>query len=226
MLRLLEMEPLKTWAEYNLFLITEALAERNLNKTLRTLCIIGNNRYQLAWELQQKKHAADRILFVWNWWPVSYCSQSEKTDYCSPQCKSIRHPQSFSASITFWGSWLDLTSIKWRVVPTIQNFSPYHTVNCNTFQFNNHQVMLNIDIIGFHYKNLSRGIIRFVVLIRLVVFKFVSWYSNPSRGIQIRLVVFQFVSWYSNSSRGFQIRLRGIQIRLTCKVNSLRLSFG
>jgi hypothetical protein len=43
---------------------------------------------------------------------------------------------------------------------------------------------------------------------------------------QNRLVVFIFVSWYSNSSRGVQIRLRGIQIRLACKVNSLRLSCG
>ena len=62
--------------------------------------------------------------------------------------------------------------------------------------------------------------------IRLVIFKFVSWYSNPSRGIQIRLVVLKSVSWYSNSSRGVQIRLRGIQIRLACKFNSLRLSCG
>ena len=29
--------------------------------------------------------------------------------------------------------------------------------------------------------------------IRLVIFKFVSWYSNSSRGIQIRLVVGKFV---------------------------------
>ena len=62
-------------------------------------------------------------------------------------------------------------------------------------------------------------------LFRLVVFKSVSWYSNPSRGIQIRLVVFKSVSWYSNPSRGVQI-LHGIQIRLACKVNSLRLSCG
>ena len=40
-----------------------------------------------------------------------------------------------------------------------------------------------------------------------MVFKPVTWYSNPARGIQIRLVVFKFVSWYSNSSRGIQIRL-------------------
>ena len=105
------------------------------------------------------------------------------------------------------------------------------------------------------YLNPSRGIqIRLVVFksfswysnssrgneIRLMVFKFVfvvyksvSWYSNSSRGNQIRLMVFKFVfvvfksvSWYSNSSRGNQIRLRGIQIRLACKVNSLRLSCG
>ena len=64
------------------------------------------------------------------------------------------------------------------------------------------------------------------IQIRLVVFKPVSWYSNPSRGIQIRLVVFKSVSWYSNPSRGVQIRLRGFQIRLARKVNSLRLSCG
>ena len=58
-----------------------------------------------------------------------------------------------------------------------------------------------------------------MVLIRPVVL-------NSSSGIQIHLVVFKFVSWYSNSSRGIQIRLRGIQIRLACKVNSLRLSYG
>ena len=37
-----------------------------------------------------------------------------------------------------------------------------------------------------------------------LVFKFASWYLNPSRGIQIRLVVFKSVSWYSNPSRGIQ----------------------
>ena len=67
---------------------------------------------------------------------------------------------------------------------------------------------------------------------RLVVFKSVSWYTNPSRiqsvswyphqfrGIQIRLVVFKSVSWYSirqvvsksvscylNPTRGIQIPL-------------------
>ena len=46
------------------------------------------------------------------------------------------------------------------------------------------------------------------------------------RGIQIRLVVFKFVSWYSNSSRGGQIRLSGIQICLSFKVNSLRQYCG
>ena len=47
--------------------------------------------------------------------------------------------------------------------------------------------------------NSSRGI-----QTRLVVFKFASWYlnpsriyTNPSRGIEIRLVVFKSVSWYS-----------------------------
>ena len=40
------------------------------------------------------------------------------------------------------------------------------------------------------------------------------------RVIQIRLVVFKFVSWHSNSSRGGQIRLSGIQICLSFKVNS------
>ena len=84
------------------------------------------------------------------------------------------------------------------------------------------------------YTNSPRG-----TQIRYVVFKFVLWYSNPSRGIQIhlvvfnpsrgiqiRLVVFKSISWYSNPSRGVQIRLHGIQIRLVCKVNSLRLSCG
>ena len=71
------------------------------------------------------------------------------------------------------------------------------------------------------YSNSSRGI-----QIRLVVFKFVSWHSNSSRGIQIRLVVFKFVSWHSNSSRGGQIRLSGIQISLSFKVNSLRQYCG
>ena len=54
----------------------------------------------------------------------------------------------------------------------------------------------------------------------LVVFKSVSWYTNPSRGIQIRLMVFKSISWYSNLSHGIQIRLmvfnpsRSIQISL------------
>ena len=64
----------------------------------------------------------------------------------------------------------------------------------------------NIRLVVFKsvswYSNPSRGI-----QIRLVLFKSVSWYSNPSRDIQIHLVVFKFVLWYSNSSRSIQIRL-------------------
>ena len=57
------------------------------------------------------------------------------------------------------------------------------------------------------YSNPSRGI-----QIRLVVFKSVSWYSirlvvfNPSRGIEISFVVFKSVSWYLNPSRGIPTR--------------------
>ena len=53
---------------------------------------------------------------------------------------------------------------------------------------------LSYIFFGVSYKptNKSRGM------------KSVSWYSNPSRGIQIRLVVFKSVSWYSNPSRGIQ----------------------
>jgi hypothetical protein len=58
------------------------------------------------------------------------------------------------------------------------------------------------------------------------IFNILPLFVAISRGIQIRLVVFKLDSWYSNSSRGVQIRLRGIQIRLACKVNSLRLSCG
>jgi len=67
-----------------------------------------------------------------------------------------------------------------------------------------------------------------------VVYKSISWISNPSRGIQIRLVVFspshgiqisfvvfKSVSWYLNPSRGifkpvtwYSNPTRGIQIRL------------
>jgi len=44
----------------------------------------------------------------------------------------------------------------------------------------------------FSYKRVK--ILQFLYLyIRLVVFKFVSWYSNSSLGIQIRLVVGKFI---------------------------------
>ena len=41
----------------------------------------------------------------------------------------------------------------------------------------------------------SEIIIIIIIQIRLMVFKSVSWYSNPSRGIQS-------VSWYQNQFRG------------------------